>query len=70
METERKINVYSVGLINKILNARAVPISVIKVDAIISLPISVLDRPVSTRTEYTTAKDVVDNDVPAISDAW
>jgi len=43
--------------------------SVTKVDAMISLPICVFDKFVSTRTEYTTASEVVDNAVPAINAA-
>jgi len=43
--------------------------SVKNVDAIKILPTCDLDRPVSTSTEYTTASEVVDKAVPAISDA-
>ena len=51
IDTVIKIKVYRLGLLNKMLNAIAVPVLVINVDAIINLPISVCDKFVSTRAE-------------------
>ena len=67
VETPMKSNVKGVGLMKSTLNARAVPMSVIKVADIIFFPIMVFDNPVSTKTEYTTANEVVDNAQPAIN---
>ncbi len=49
-------------------SASAVPRSVTNVAAMIVLPISVFVSPVSTSTAYTTANEVVDIAIPAISD--
>ena len=51
IDTIIKIKVYRVGLLNKMLNTSAVPVLVMNVDAMISFPISVLDKFVSTRAE-------------------
>ena len=51
-------------------SASAVPMSVTKHALMISLPIRVWLSPVSTSTAYTTASEVVDSAVPAISAAF
>ena len=51
------------------LRARAVPVLVMKVAAMIILPIAGFGSFVSTSTEYTTAIDVSDRAIPVIREA-
>ncbi len=67
MDTATKSARYCVGWMKSSESASAVARSVMNVAAMMTLPISVFVRPVSTRTAYTTASEVVESATPAIS---
>lgn len=69
MDTTIKSSVYKSGLMKIILNAKAVDMSVINVAANIVLIKFESRFSVSISTEYTTASEVVDSAIPAISAA-
>jgi len=61
---------HQVGRMNSRLSASAVAKSVTNVEAMMILPTVVRVSPVSTRTAYTTASEVVDRATPQICAAF
>jgi hypothetical protein len=68
-DTARKTGNQAFGFTKIADRANAVQMSVTKVALIRSLPTWVAFRPRSTSTAYTTAREVVERAVPAMSDA-